>query len=262
MAPQAPAATGWPFLVAAGRRRDYSTLLAPDFLVADLDYGVLDEVVRPSDERGPATVVQARTRAGRHLTVAYATHLLTAADIGLQADPTDEHGRPLRLIYGFVCAAGRVATPAEADLRTAREVALAVYRRFLADEDDITITPGSAFALKTPMVIRPQPEPQPRRPVQKPVGRPTGGRPIAVGLTVLLGLMVAAVFGIVLLLRPSPIEPAPCPTATAAAGLVASPSPSPSCVRRKAVSANRLPPLNQRGVRTPATPRSEEETQA
>jgi hypothetical protein len=62
--PSLPVATGWPFLVASGRRRDYSTLMAPDFLVGELDYGILDEVVRPTSEGDPATVVEVRTRGG------------------------------------------------------------------------------------------------------------------------------------------------------------------------------------------------------
>ena len=74
---------GWPFLVAAGRRRDYTTLLAPRFLVAELDHGVLEQVVRP-DARGRVRRPWWRSARGRglRLSVAYATHLLTPADLG------------------------------------------------------------------------------------------------------------------------------------------------------------------------------------
>ena len=154
--------SGWPFLVAAGRRRDYRTLLAPEFLVADLDYGILDQAVRPTPETGPATVVEVRTARGRPLTIVYATHRLTAADLidpvpgrthpaGRPADapgpdapgsdPRDEHGRPLRLIYGYATPDGYFPEPAPADLDSARTVALTTYRRFLADEERVEVTP-------------------------------------------------------------------------------------------------------------------------
>jgi hypothetical protein len=60
-----PTPVGWPFLVAAGRRRDYTILLAPDFLVADLDHGVLERVTGPDGEDGRPTTVDTRSGRGR-----------------------------------------------------------------------------------------------------------------------------------------------------------------------------------------------------
>src|SRR4051812_36532744 len=100
----------WPFLVARGRERGYRTLLAPDFLVAERGYGVLDDSVVPDPEEDRASVITVVTSTGRALTVAHATHVVTAADLaepGTEAgerEPRDRHSRPLQLIYGFVCA--------------------------------------------------------------------------------------------------------------------------------------------------------------
>ena len=43
---------GWPFLVAAGRIRDYTVLVAPDFLVASGEQGLLG-VTGSALESGP-----------------------------------------------------------------------------------------------------------------------------------------------------------------------------------------------------------------
>ncbi|MGH3645828.1 MAG: hypothetical protein ACRDTM_01400 [Micromonosporaceae bacterium] len=139
--------SGWPFLVASGRRRDYSILLAPDFLVDELDYGILEEVVSPASERDPARVVQVDTRGGRRLSIAYATHLLSGEDVGEPA--RDEHGRPLRLVHGFVSRDGLITEPAPADLAFAREAALEAYRRFLEDEEQFAVVPAPAFPLRS-----------------------------------------------------------------------------------------------------------------
>jgi hypothetical protein len=206
--------SGWPFLVAAGRRQDYRTLLAPAFLVADLDYGFLDTVVRPTPETGPATVVEARTLRRRRLSVVYATHRLTAADLirsGTGADPRDEHGRPLRLIYGYVSPDAAVVEPAEADLERARTGALAAYRRFFADEERVEVTPSHPYPLRS----RTAEWPGPRVPAPVPA-RVGGGFPRAVRW--LAGAAVVAVLTLAIALaaagRPSPLPaPVDCPKA-------------------------------------------------
>jgi hypothetical protein len=221
----------WPFLVAAGRRRDYSILLAPDFLVADLDYGVLEEIARPSDDSRP-TVVAVRTRTGRRLTVVHATHLLTAADLepdgAYAASPSDEYGRPLRLIYGFV-SHDRVVEPSAADLRTAFDAALVVYRRFLDDEDVIAVAPGHAYLMRSlthgtapvPVMV----------PVSVPAKAPRVRRPVvlAASSVAVIGAIAA---GVMITTSRGPILP-PCPVSSAVPSVDPSPafgllSPSPS----------------------------------
>jgi hypothetical protein len=174
----------WPFLVARGRDRGYRTLLAPDFLVAERGYGVLDDSVVPSDREDQGDVVDVVTGTGRALTVVHATHVLTAADLaepgaesgaesGAEAgghEPRDRHSRPLALIYGFVCADARVTEVDPADLVTCRETALGVYRRFLGDEAGFTLEAGREFAPRTHLT-RPAPVPS-RRPAPVPSRRP------------------------------------------------------------------------------------------
>jgi len=230
---------GWPFLVASGRRRDYSTLLAPDFLVADADYGVLDEAVRPTDS---PRVVEVRTRAGRRLTIVHATHLLTADDLGPDsAPPRDEHNRPLRLIYGYVVPGEWTPPPAEADLRAALGTALEVYRRFLDDEDTVAVAAAHLFRLHSTVPAR-VPSPPARvgtPPARVPVPGPPGGRRQRAGTAwivgaVLIGLLAGGAVVASLLTRPDgpPVQICPTVTATAAGGLapvVVSARPSASC---------------------------------
>jgi hypothetical protein len=219
MARQPRPATGWPFLVAPGRRRDYTILLAPQFLVDEVDYGFLDRAVRPDAESGPATVTGARTRAGRELTLVYATHRLTAADTG-SPDVRDEHGRPLRLIYGFATVPSSIPDPDRADLACARETALRTYRRFLADEDTLTVAGSSAFPLLSHVDGPPPPA----------AGTPSGRR--IARLDPLRLVMVVTVVALALLgvlsglsrCSTAPVPATPCPTASAPTA-----SPTPSC---------------------------------
>ncbi len=224
--------TGWPFLVAAGRRRDYSTLLAPDFLIADLDYGILDEVVRPTSEAGPATVVEVRTRGGRRLTIVYATHLLTTADLPARASGVrDEHGRPLRLIYGFAALDTWIPAPAQDDLDAARDAALAVYRRFLGDEERFAVVPSRPFPLRSAVrAMLAAPEPVSSHPPRRALW--LGGAALAAGLAV-----AAAVSGFG---QHAPaIAPVSCPTA--GPSLIAVPSAGVAPPASAAPSASTAP---------------------
>lgn len=158
-------AKGWPFLVGAGRRRDYSVLLAPDFLVARGEYGLLNEIVTPTAVDGPPRVVEATTGGGR-VGIAYVTRLVTAADV---ANPRDEHSRPLRVIYGFVCQDGRIDEPAGADLDAARTAALDVYRRFLDGEAHFAAVPSAPFPLESTVTAQAPSAPAGRRASPDPV---------------------------------------------------------------------------------------------
>lgn len=194
---------GWPFLVARGRRRGYSTLLAPHQLIAAQDYGFLEEAVGPVPAGQPYRHGTATTARGRSLTLLWAEHPATEADLvdaaGMTGRPSaagqalrapvlrDEHSRPLLLAYGFVCAAPVSAGSCTAvlrDLARCREAALATYRRFLADEDGFMLAGSDAFALTcaVPPADRHQlaaPAPDTARPRPKPgaaVPATTGGR--------------------------------------------------------------------------------------
>jgi len=125
---------GWPFLVGRGRRSGHRVLLAPDFLVAQHDHGILAAA-------GPE-VTEVTSSAGRRLTIRCATQQVDAVDSGER--PRDEHGRPLRLIYGVVATG---VTPVNADLPVALAAALATYRRFLRHEEEFEVEPSTAFEL-------------------------------------------------------------------------------------------------------------------
>lgn len=152
------AALGWPFLVAAGRRRDYAVVLAPDFLVASGDQGFLVESVPPvSEHDGSRTVIES-SDSGRRLHVTYHSHVLTPVDlrspdgeVGPPSSARDEHNRPLRLMVGFVSEQGPSGPEEDvaADLDECLPVALAAYRDFLDDEEDHDALPSHGLPLRS-----------------------------------------------------------------------------------------------------------------
>jgi hypothetical protein len=220
-------AMGWPFLVAAGRRRDYTTLLAPGFLVDELDHGVLERVLRPDAGPERAAVVTARSGRGRPLVVVHATHLLTPADLdgdgplpaGLGGgDARDEHGRPLRLIYGFTVPDVSTVEPDETDLRRAWERVLPAYRSFLLDEERATVVGSAPFRLRSAVGA----------PVPPPVDATAGGTRRWLGVLVVAALLAVVIAGSMLWVRRN-AQPAPKPTACASATDVPPALPPASC---------------------------------
>lgn len=133
----------WPFLIARGRQRGYSVLLAPHFLLAEGDYGFLEEATGPVPQAQPVRVGAATSQRGRRFGLVWSEHLVTAADVGGTADPRDEHSRPLRLLYGVLSADTAINASAGADLDHARRAALDTYRRFLTDEHHFTTEPSN-----------------------------------------------------------------------------------------------------------------------
>jgi hypothetical protein len=207
------AAQAWPFLIARGRQRGYSVLLAPRFLLAEGDYGFLEEATGPVPESNPVRVGVATSQRGRRFGLAWSEHRVTAADIGGTADPRDEHSRPLRLLYGFLSADTTINAPDGADLDHARRAALDTYRRFLTDEhrfttepstplDTRTTEPSTLFAART--LIPPKPPPA-RRWV----------RAVVISAAVVIGAATAVVVAIA---SGSGDPPPSCTEDTSAAG--------------------------------------------
>jgi hypothetical protein len=244
-APESGPVAGWPFLIAPGRRRDYSTLIAPDFLVETLDYGVLNQAVRPSADARPA-VIGVRTGVGRELTVVYATHLLTAADlitgpapamrsVGEGPSPRDEHNRPMRLVYGFVLADGWISQPATADLDQVLATVLDTYRGFLSHEDGAGVVGSRPFPVRS--VVRPRdhtqgtvaPPARPAAPQSQPSDGLSRGRTAAMISSVLV--VAVAVVAAVLVVGHRAADPTgdPCPTTTVAATTSPVPPASVTC---------------------------------
>ena len=168
-------AHGWAFLVARGRRKGYQSLLVPDFLAESNEYGVLSQTASgdfPPD--GAPRISRVSGLVAGDVTLTYQTQRLSYADLadGTSSDAlgghrpedplTDEFGRPLDLLYGFVCRAAGISEVDDADFLSARAEALRTYRRFLADE--------SGFELETsrPFVLRSVPAPSTREPSPAP----------------------------------------------------------------------------------------------
>jgi branched-chain amino acid transport system substrate-binding protein len=143
----------WAFLVARGRRASYRTVLAPDFLVARGLHVVLAESLQGSGVvAGEVRMVTLPAAGAEQATAHYTVQRVTRADVNGagQGDEllTDEHGRPLEMLYGVVTLGPQSKALAEDDLRTARVQALASYGRFLANEDDFTVDRSIAEVLR------------------------------------------------------------------------------------------------------------------
>ncbi|SDX97125.1 hypothetical protein SAMN05421504_10485 [Amycolatopsis xylanica] len=152
----------WPFLIARGRRRGYSVLLAPDFLVTEQDYGFLEDNVRPLPGSAPFAVAGVTSPRGRPVCLVWADHTVTEADLD-GGSTRDEHSRPLRLMTGFLCS-GKVSEPSTEDIDKARADALETYRRFLEDEEHFAVESSAAFeavSAGTPKAT-PPPDDKPR----------------------------------------------------------------------------------------------------
>ncbi|MEN3306956.1 MAG: hypothetical protein V7603_3158 [Micromonosporaceae bacterium] len=190
---------GWAFLVARGRRRGYRSILVPDFLVESNEYGMLTESVRGDvDPAGAPRIQQITARSAGRLALAYRTWRMTGADLdpgGGGEPPTDMHGRPLDLLYGFVSRAAAIREASEADLRSARAEALRAYRRFLADEAAFTVQPSRAFALHSVLdgavAAAPRPGPPSRGLTSR--GVRSGGWKVAAGAVVAAAAVVTGV---------------------------------------------------------------------
>jgi hypothetical protein len=178
------AARGWSFLVARGRHRGYRTVLAPDFLAKRHLQGVLSDAATGDGlEPGRARTAEIDAPAVGPMTLCFRIERVNAADVnghlpGEDAIATDEHGRPLEILYGVV-ARGRLSGPVQdGDLGTARSHALRSYRRFLEGEDAFDVDASPAFALRgvtavtPPPPVRPRPTPASPPPPPAPERRP------------------------------------------------------------------------------------------
>jgi hypothetical protein len=189
-------AQGWPFLVARGRTRGYSVLLAPDFLVARQDYGFLEDVAGPLPHGTPFRATTVRREHG-DVGIVWSDYL---------TDVRDEHSRPLRLLAGFACT-GTISRPSEVDLGSARAAASATFERFLRDEHGFTVEAAAPFPAHS-AVVRATVA---RRPLIRPV-LPVAAACVAV-IAVLLVLLLATHRG-----GPAKRPASPCVTPTVAVG--------------------------------------------
>jgi hypothetical protein len=147
--------------VARGRRRGYRTVLAPDFLTERDLHGVLSESSSGDDLAASRTrTIELVPDGVGAITVSYKTEQLSATDLNGgsaagNAPPTDEHGRPLEILYGVV-ARGRLSGPVDGDdWEAARAEALRSYRRFLDEEDGFSVAASRSFALHDVVTAEP-----------------------------------------------------------------------------------------------------------
>ncbi|WP_043785929.1 hypothetical protein [Amycolatopsis rifamycinica] len=217
-------ARAWPFLVARGRRRGYSALLVPGFL---REHGFLEATATPLDE------VPSRAAATPYGVLVWAEHAVTEAEA--RGEPRDEYGRPLVLLHGFLCPDGTPAAAAAALART-RTTALAVYDRFLADEEGFRAERSEPFAVDVAEVagaVRPRVSP-PEAPARPGRGLAWAGA----GVLVVAGA-VAAVVGFASAGGEAPPPPPPplcgpgvvVPTVSAVAPTVSAAVSAATCVR-------------------------------
>ncbi|GIF77157.1 hypothetical protein [Asanoa siamensis] len=202
----------WPIAVAAGRRRDYSTVLTPEII--STEYGVLAESLSPGPVGGAPRVRAVTTASGVRLTVAYRTHALTAV--------RDQQGRPLLMMYGLARTGTTTSPPSDADLDRAWDPAIAAYERFLAGEEAFAALPSRAV------------------PTDWPGGGTVSPAPERPGLRTGIAALTAAVVVVLVgwfLLRPGD-DPRPCLARTTATVDATAPTctpttldPSPPAVR-------------------------------
>lgn len=227
VAAYAPVPAGWPFLVGAGRRRDYTTVLAPDFLINGGEHAVLAATVVPTADDAPPRVLRVATPSGRPLALAYVTRLVTVADVAWPGAPggpdparplRDDYGRLLRVMVGFVCPDSDLAGVVPDDIERALGPALATYRRFLDNEEGFRVQPSSAFALRSPALRRTLTGPAHAAEATVPI-EPTEHKkaPSSLRATVALGATAAAAVVAVWFFatqRGDNVTPEPPPTAT------------------------------------------------
>jgi hypothetical protein len=197
----------WPFLVARGRREGYRTLLAPEFLVRrDLHEQLAES--SPSVRSGTLGRAELNGAAVGSLRLVYTTEDLTAAmsDGSDEVKPlTDEHGRPLEMLYGVVAREPLSDALAAGDLQPARAEALDTYRIFLTREKGFPVMSSRPYPLPrgaTAVPTRaPAPEGVPR--VNRPRATPRP-RVLAITLGVLVLAIAAAAIGRALTGNPPP----------------------------------------------------------
>ncbi len=151
-----PQTQAWPFLVGRGRYEGYQTLLAPSFLVEHDMHESLSEAT-PSVPPGVLGRAEVSCPGVGSLALTYTTDgIATGSDsTNRVGEWTDEHGRPLEMLYGVVAQAPLSDTLTISDLRRAREEALEAYRSFLAREDDYTVRISQPYSLPQQAPSRP-----------------------------------------------------------------------------------------------------------
>jgi hypothetical protein len=190
---------GWAFAVARGRRKGYQTLLAPDFLAASNEYGVLGQATGGDTTTGVPTTARLHGLAAGDVVLTYQTQRLTSADLPGDEPLTDEFGRPLDLLYGFAIRGAGLSTVDDADFLAAKGQALRTYQHFLSDESAFELEESAPFVLRSTLAElshEPAAEPVPfAEPAPFPTTIPEPARARGIRRTAILGaVLVIALF--------------------------------------------------------------------
>lgn len=206
----------WPFLVARGRREGYRTLLAPRFLIdGDLHETLSDAA--PTVAVGRLGRVDLAASGAGSLGLTYTTEDLSQSDQDISAETpmwTDEHGRPLEMLYGVVAHQPLSPSLTVDDLQDARREALRAYRRFLTDERGFAVCesepyllpgePASPAAPRMPQSLRAPTAPRAPGPARAPTARRTPWASLAAAGVAVVVAAVLTWF----IVAPGPARPA------------------------------------------------------
>jgi hypothetical protein len=127
-------------------------LLVPDLLADGDQSGLLADALSGGSARAGLPRVEPITAPGiGAVCCAYRTERWGEAGLDGSSGEAilDEHGRPLEIQYGILCATGSVLDVDPTDLEDSRAQALATYRRFLADEGGFVPERSRSFALRS-----------------------------------------------------------------------------------------------------------------
>lgn len=152
----------WPFLIGRGVTTGNRLLLVPDYLNGDA-VELLDNVSAPpaGSERSVSVVDVGGA------TVVHEARLVDCGDLIAGGDRTgdellrDEHGRPIRVLYGFVVPDGEVEDIDHDDLARSWDHAVDVYRCFHGNESGFEVQRSrpipahSIIGERTPVVPAP-----------------------------------------------------------------------------------------------------------
>jgi hypothetical protein len=196
-------AQGWAFLVARGRRLGYRAILVPDFIAENRENGYLTENVRGAvDGSDRPRVEKIVAPASGQMVLAYRTHRVTHGDLDDTGDRdagglvTDEHGRPLDILYGLATRDQMIDALDEADLHVAKTEALPAYRRFLAGEAGFSSETSEAFPLRSVATGRTKTAVRPAVPSAVRPAVATAVRPAVSGSrlwTIVIGVLTVAI---------------------------------------------------------------------
>lgn len=125
----------WPFLVSRGRRLGYRVVVAPDFLAAANEVGLLYPIIESdaAEAQGGTRRRVLKTRNGQTVGTVFHEVIADGADLGLPSGALrDTFGRVVAMFEGYVVHGP--STPSIVDWQPTHDIAIAAMRSLLAAE--------------------------------------------------------------------------------------------------------------------------------